>query len=114
MELSIKTKEAIVKADQRINKIYGWETNEIQSKVNCLKEFGTVEVGWRESCGTCDNTQKVYREWVRLIKRIRKDGIKINEERKSFKNSYATLSGGFWQSVIYSLNKAEIVATKAE
>ncbi len=105
VELIERTKILIKSADARLNIIANFESNDIQTYTDKLITFGEVEVGWREACSKTDRTHKIYREWVKIIKALRKDGFVIDEKRVKHDNSWATKAGGFWQSIIFSIKK---------
>jgi len=73
--------------------------------INTLVKTGRVEVGWRECCGKTDSTMYQHREWVKIVSMLRKDGVVVNEEQVKHKNAYATNNGGFWNSIIYSVQE---------
>lgn len=102
-KLSDKTVVYIQKQDDILNKLAGWNENAITSYVNNLFEFEKIEVGYRTCCGTTDHTQKVYRIWCKVLKKIKGDGVEVNEEIQKHGNSYATIKGGFWNSTVYTL-----------
>jgi hypothetical protein len=93
----------VAKSDAMLNKKIGYAADSIKSELDRLLTHRVVEVGWRESCGTTDFTMHVYREWVKVVKRLEKEGLKIKQERIKHGNSYATNKGGFWNSIVYSL-----------
>jgi hypothetical protein len=103
IDLSNKTKDLIESLDTKLNAKSGWNENPIKSYVNNLLLHKRVEVGWRESCGTTDPTMHVYRAWIKVLKRLRSDGLSINEERIKHDNAYATNKGGFWNSIVYTI-----------
>lgn len=103
MVLNDKTRLKVALMDDKINQLCGYKTNALMSNLNSLTQFGSVEVGWRESCGTTDLTHKVYREWKKILTMLKKEGIVLKEERIKHDNAYATISGGFWNSIIYSI-----------
>ena len=73
----------------------------MRDAIESLKDRGSVEIGWRESCGKTDPTMHEKRAWVAVLKALRADGNEISEERQKHKNAYATSKGGFWASIIY-------------
>jgi hypothetical protein len=98
-----KTKEFILKEDNKLNKIFGYKANDLKTYVENLLNFGHVEVGYRNSCGSTDPTLKTWRSWIKALSKLRKNGISITEESVKHKNSWATKSQGFWNSTIYKL-----------
>jgi len=93
--------EAIEREDSKINKLCGWETNDIAGYYSELQKYGLVEVGWRESCGATDKTHVAYRSWRKIITLMTKSGAVITEQRVKHGNAYASNKGGFWQSIIF-------------
>lgn len=107
--LRVQTSEYIAKQDAALNKRAGWEQNAIGRLVESLLK-GSVEVGWRESCGTTDPTHHIYRAWVKVLPKLKKDGLTITEERQKHGNGWATKGGGFWNSIVYRLETSEASA----
>lgn len=103
MELSQTILSRIKSMDKKLNQQCDHEPNELRGNLQKLLEHGRVEVGWRESCGTTGFSLKAHREWVKVVKILKKEGLEITEDQVKHKNSYATLSGGFWQSIVYTL-----------
>lgn len=101
--ISDKLKIFIQKSDEKLNKLAGWEENELNRRIQMLLVFKSVECGWRQSCGSTDRTQKIHREWLKVVKKLRLDGVEITEDKQKHQNAYATNKGGFWHSIIYSL-----------
>ena len=101
-----KIAEFIVQQDAKLNEKIGWDENFIASELNKLLTFRSVEIGWRQSCGSTDVTQIKYSAWSKLISKLEKEGISITQERVKHNNSYATNKGGFWQSIIFTLKEA--------
>lgn len=104
MKLTEKTLAFVAAQDKALNKRAGWKSNQISTYLRNLTTFGRVEVGWRESCGCTDPTAHQYGAWKKVIARLMKDGLQIHEERVKHGNGYATMKGGFWQSIIYTLS----------
>lgn len=102
MEISQKTLEFIAKKDILLDKRNGWDAKNLMKYAVALTA-GQVEVGWRETCGTTDMTMHTYREWVKVVSKLKKDGFVISEERVKHKNAYASNNGGFWNSIIYKV-----------
>lgn len=94
------------KADARASKALGFDATPVSDWLAALRRGERVEVGWRECCGTTHPTAKVRREWLRVVKALRKGGATVAEEPVKHKNGYATNNGGFWNSVIYSMPAA--------
>lgn len=98
-----RTTDLAKKLDQKIDQMIGYQSRRLEGWLEDLLNNGRVEVGWRASCGTTDMTHKIYREWLKVIKSLRKDGVAVSEENVKHKNAWATKSGGFWNSIIYSV-----------
>jgi hypothetical protein len=103
-QIDPKIVDKVRQMDDKLNALRTYDANDIQRYLYHLITFNRVEVGWRESCGKTDHTHKVYREWVKVVKMLAKSGVTLTEEPVTFGNSYATLSGGFWRSIIYTIN----------
>lgn len=102
-----KSHIAATKQDEALNKRAGWNTNDLKRYLEELLEFGTVEVGWRQSCGYTDPTMYTARGWQKVLKALRSEGAKISEERIKHDCYWATKCGGFWTSTRYTLNTNE-------
>lgn len=100
---SQKTLDLVEAQDAALNKRAGWAQNAISRNLDALMKFGRIEIGWRESCGSTDATAHEHRAWVKVVARLEKDGMAISQERVKHGNGYATMKGGFWSSIIYSL-----------
>lgn len=103
LEVSENIKSKVLQFDKNLNKITGYESNELDRCLRCLLVTGCVEVGYRSQCGSTHNTQKVYRDWVKVVKLLKNEGHTIKEEPVTHKNAYATNNGGFWNSTIYTI-----------
>jgi hypothetical protein len=64
-----------------------------------------VEVGYRSTCGSKDNTHKEYEIFYKLIKSLRSQGVSIRETPVKHGNAYATNNGGFWNSTIFEVEE---------
>lgn len=106
-EISKKTKDFIAKRDAILNGFARWESNDLQGHLNNLLDHGEVEVGYRTSCKVTDPTVKIWQEWVKVIKKLKADGLEIKEEVIKHGNNWATLSGGFWHSTVFTLKEAK-------
>jgi hypothetical protein len=84
----------------------------ITGYLNTLIAKGSVEVGYRESCGPTHITLHTHRAWTKVVSRLRKSGFVIREENVKHKNRYATNNGGFWRSIIYTLEGKNERTTK--
>lgn len=93
----------IRRADERQNKIQGWESNNIIGDITKLFEYGFVEVGYRAQCGSIHKSQKSFSEFSKIIKALEKKGVKIEIEIQKHKNAYATNNGGFWNSSVFKI-----------
>jgi|SRR6478609_2264205 len=103
MLISEKTMNKILQAEIRLG-----GKKDLQYFVDTLKITGSVEVGYRATCGSTDRTMKVFREWRKIVKLLNKDGNILEEIEVIHKNRYATNNGGFWNSVIFKIkNKYE-------
>ena len=60
----------ILKEDAKLNRLAGWNANNIKDYFTKLIDFGEVEVGYRCSCGKTDVTMKTYGSWLKVIKKI--------------------------------------------
>lgn len=104
IEISQTLQAKIQHADVKCNEIAGYSANNIQCYIDKLLRDQKVEVGYRGMCGATHSTQKVFREWVKIVKALRKEGYNITEENVTHKNAYATNNGGFYNSIIYSIS----------
>lgn len=102
-DLGKKLQEKIKLADKKSNEYAGYEANSISKYVEDLISLNPVEVGYRAQCGSTHGTQKTYREFIKVIQALEKEGFEISQERVKHKNAYATNNGGFWQSIIFKL-----------
>ncbi len=96
-------KDLAARLDLKINQMQGYQSNQLTEWLESLLSGKRVEVGWRSSCGHTDATHKIFREWVKVLKALRKSGYRLNEESVKHGNAYATNKGGFWNSNIYSI-----------
>lgn len=103
--ISEKIKTKIDSADKRLNLLYGYDRNIIVFYIDTIIQNGSYEVGYRSQCGSTHITQKIYREFYKIILLMRKEGFEINEEPVKHGNRYATNNGGFWNSTIFKLIK---------
>lgn len=97
--------EVCARLDTGLNAKCGYDANHIANSVQQLLTRGEVEIGWRESCGATDYTMHVKRAWDKALKQVRREGHTISEESIKHKNDWATKSGGFWNSIIYKLER---------
>ncbi|GEM_PF-2551938 len=95
---------AIDVADQKINAKLGYQSNSLAGWYSTLTKTGSVEVGWRECCGSTHITMIIRREWVKVTKKMERAGMRLLVERVKHGNAYATNNGGFWQSEIFKLS----------
>lgn len=103
--LSEKIQTKIHLADKRLNLLVGYEANNIKNYIDSFIKNGSIEVGYRSSCGTTHSTMKTFSEFYKVIKMLRKEGLEITEESVKHKNAYATNNGGFWNSTIFKIQK---------
>jgi hypothetical protein len=93
-------------ADQKMNEVQGYEANSISNYVNTLLQQGKVEVGYRAQCGATHSTQKVFRQFLKIVKLLQAEGFKVYQENVTHKNAYATNNGGFWNSIVFNLHQS--------
>lgn len=86
------------------NRISGFKADDILKWSNELLNNGEVKVGYRQSAGTTHRSQKVFRNWLKLVKQLKKY-YKISEEPITHKNAYATSNGGFYNESIFFITK---------
>lgn len=108
MKISEITYSKLEKAKEKEILIKGYKSTQIEKDFNNLLQGKSVEVGYRLSSGAKDRTLKVYEEWLKLIKQLKKDGFIITEENVKHDNKSPTLSNGFWDSKIYKLDISNI------
>lgn len=108
--LSESTLKYIKQQDERLDRGWHVPSKDLERYARNLIEFGMVEVGHRACCGSTHRTQKTHDAWIRVLKKIRKDGFVVKEEVQKHKNAYATNNGGFWNSTIYSTEKMTVRA----
>lgn len=94
---------AIEAADAKINAKLGYTSNTLAGWWATLTKTGSVEVGWRECCGATHMTAKHRAEWLKIVKKLERAGVRLLVERVKHKNGYATNNGGFWNSEIFRL-----------
>jgi len=104
MQVSERTLKILSSTNQKANLICGYNSNQIINDFNNLIKGVIIEVGYRSSCGKTDKTHKVFREWLKVLKSLKKDGIVVNEVNVVHPNKSPTLAIGFWNSIIYSCN----------
>ena len=104
MKISEKTLKTLETANQKESLICGYDSNQIQRDYLDLINNQKVEVGYRASCGRKDKTHKVFEEWLKVIKALKKDGFIIREENVLHPNKSPTMAQGYWNSIIYSTN----------
>lgn len=105
MEISKRTINILYTAKEKEILICGYISTQIQRDYNNLIKGDSVEVGYRAGCGKKDKTHNIFNEWVKLIKSIRKDGFTISEKNVTHANKSPTMAGGFWNSIIYTIEK---------
>lgn len=103
MKVSEKTLKILENANKKEPFICGYSSSQIQRDYKCLIDGNKVEVGYRAGCGAKDKTHKVFEEWLKIIKSLKKDGFIINEEKVIHPNKSPTMAKGFWNSIIYSI-----------
>ena len=102
-----KTKNKIINLNRKVNELYGFNSDDIISNIEKLMNNGEVSIGYRACCGSKDKTHKVFDLWVRAVSILSKSGINIDRKSIKIDNSYATISGGFWNEYIYYIVKNE-------
>lgn len=103
MKASDKTIKLVQTAKEKERIINGYASNQIENDFNNLLSGKSVEVGYRAGCGRTDRTHKVFKEWLKILKLLRKDGFIIEEKNVLHANKSPTMAQGFWNSTIYSL-----------
>ena len=97
MLINEKIMSKILQADKKLG------VKDLQYFIDVFNKTGSVEVGYRASCGATHITMKVFREWSKIVILMKKEGILIEETQIIHKNRYATNNGGFWNSVVFTL-----------
>lgn len=105
MNVSERTLKTLETANQKEPLICGYQSNQIQRDYSNLINGEKVEVGYRTSCGKKDKTHRVFEEWLKVIKSLKKDGFIINEENVLHPNKSPTMAQGYWNSIIYYINQ---------
>lgn len=103
MNVSERTLKVLETASQKEPLICGYNSKQIERDYLNLINGQKVEVGYRSSCGKKDKTHKVFEEWIKVIRSLKKDGIIINEENVLHPNKSPTMAQGYWNSIIYSI-----------
>lgn len=96
----IEITDKIVKLNEKANTISSIK-NTIIKNIETLNKEKSLIFGYRSSCGSTDNTMKVFRIWSRALKEFEKQGIFLRSENLIVGNSWATLKGGFWNEIRY-------------
>lgn len=104
MEISDKTLKVLETAKQKENLICGYPSNQIENDFLKLTEGNKIEVGYRCGCGKIDDTHKIFKEWLKVLKSLKKDGFIISEKNITHPNKSPTMANGYWNSIIYSIN----------
>lgn len=105
MKASNKTIKLVEFSKEKERIINGYASSQIENDFNNLFNGKEVEVGYRAGCGRTDRTHKVFREWLKIIKSLRKDGFIIEEKNVPHPNKSPTMAQGFWNSIIYNIKK---------
>lgn len=103
MNVSDKTLKILETATNKEPIILGYNSNQIKRDYDSLIQGNNVEVGYRTSCGKKDKTHKVFEEWLKVIKSLKKDGFIVSEKNVTHANKSPTMAEGFWNSIIYSI-----------
>jgi len=101
MNISEKTLKILETARQKEPLLCGYQSRQIERDFYNLINGQKVEVGYRAGCGKIDKTHLIFKEWIRVIKSLKKDGFVINEENICHPNKSPTMAQGFWNSIIY-------------
>lgn len=109
MKISEKTNLIAIKAEESEQIIYGYSSNQIKRDFHKLINGESVEVGYRAGCGRTDRTHKIFKEWLKIVKSLRKDGFIIEEKNIIHANKSPTMAQGYWNSIIYLINPKKIV-----
>lgn len=103
MDVSKNTLQILKTAIEKEPLIFGYTSNQIHRDYENLLMSKKVEVAYRQRCGKKDKTHKVFEEWLKVIKSLKKDGFTITEENVLHANKSPTMAQGFWNSIIYSI-----------
>ena len=98
-----KLLEKAAKLDESLSKKHKRVVTDIERYTKNLIYHGSIEVGYRSSCGKTDHTMYVYREWVKLLKYAARLGVVVDVTQVKHGSAYATNNGGFWDSSIYAI-----------
>ena len=102
-----KVYSAAERCDAALSKRAGYTVDSIMTYTRKIIRAGSVEVGFRTSCGSTDFTMYVNREWRKVIKQLQKLGLSVVEQPIQHGNAYATNKGGFWSSSVYKIQNHE-------
>ena len=102
-ELSEDVIAQINELNNKVNELCGYPSNDIKHWFNDFQKHGTVNVGYRAACGSMDRTHKIYRLWLKAVKILTKNGVKLCEEYIKVDNKSPTMAQGFWNEVRYFL-----------
>lgn len=90
--------------ETKVSKLLGYPTRMLADYLDLLLNHGRVEVGYRATCGGGKHSSfKIYDEWVRVLKALRKAGVVVNEQTQLPPNRYPTNNGGWWNATLYTL-----------
>jgi hypothetical protein len=103
MKASEKTLNLVKSIKEKEHTLSGYASNQIGNDFLNLINGKKVEVGYRAGCGGTDKTHKVFKEWLKVLKALRKDGFQIKETNVLHDNKSPTMSQGFWNSIIYEI-----------
>jgi hypothetical protein len=81
-------------------------SNDIANYLNDLLSGREIEVGCRQQCGRTDATVFIAREWFKVVKLAREFGLTFAVKRVKHDNAWATLSGGYWSSFKYQIERS--------
>jgi hypothetical protein len=104
-KIEIKITPKIEALNEKANKIGNFE-NIILDNIQKLNIGKEVNIGYRQSCGRAkEPSSMIYDIWMKVIEELKKQKIYLITRDVKQKNSWATLSGGFWIEENYRLQK---------
>lgn len=89
------------KAKKKIQTITSTD-QDVDELFNDFIKKGIITVGYRQSTGK-DSTFERFVLWNKIIRILRESGNHIKERNAIIDNSWATLSGGFWNETTFFL-----------
>lgn len=97
---NIDITDKILKLNEKANLVSSIK-NKITESIEELNKEKSFIFGYRASCGSIDNTMKVFRIWGQALKEFEKQNVFLRSENLTVGNSYATNKGGFWNEIRY-------------